>query len=239
MNLRSLVGAFGYFSVLPIPRASVGEPNQDIFGFLPFVGIAVGAAAGGAAYAIAVAGMNSIAVAVAFGLSIGLTGALHADGFLDACDGLLAQVPPARRLEILKDPRTGSFAIACFAIVCSLWIAALVQIAPARLPWAAAYAAGTARLAAVLNAFRFPYSRGGRVSRPALALALIALVALSLMLSTRAWVVIPCIAAFSLAGGKWAAGRLGGNVVGDVYGALIFAGEPLALALSAFALEFS
>lgn len=237
--MRSLLAAFGYFSILPIPRTIAAEPNQDIFGFLPLVGIAVGALAGSAAYGVAALGMNAIAVAVAFGLSIVLTGALHADGFLDACDGLFAQVAPARRLEILKDPRTGSFAVACFAVVCTLWIAALAQIAPARLPWAVAFAAGTARLSAVLNAFRFPYHRGGRVSPLALALSLAALVALSLALGRLTWVVIPCVAAFSLIAGAWAARRLGGNLVGDVYGALIFAGEPLALALSAFAIELA
>jgi adenosylcobinamide-GDP ribazoletransferase len=38
-----------------------------------------------------------------------LTGGLHLDGLADCCDGLMAPVPPARRLEILRDPRLGAF----------------------------------------------------------------------------------------------------------------------------------
>ncbi|RPJ39275.1 MAG: adenosylcobinamide-GDP ribazoletransferase [Chloroflexi bacterium] len=39
----------------------------------------------------------------------GLTGGLHLDGLADCCDGLLAAVSSERRLEIMKDPRLGTF----------------------------------------------------------------------------------------------------------------------------------
>ena len=38
-----------------------------------------------------------------------LTGGLHLDGLADCCDGLLATTSRERRLEILRDPRVGSF----------------------------------------------------------------------------------------------------------------------------------
>lgn len=41
-----------------------------------------------------------------------LTGALHLDGFLDACDGLLGGFTPERRLEIMHDERRGAYALA-------------------------------------------------------------------------------------------------------------------------------
>jgi len=41
-----------------------------------------------------------------------LTGALHLDGFLDACDGLLGGFTPERRLEIMRDERRGAYALA-------------------------------------------------------------------------------------------------------------------------------
>jgi adenosylcobinamide-GDP ribazoletransferase len=40
------------------------------------------------------------------------TGALHFDGFLDSCDGLFGYRTPERRLEIMRDSRVGSFAVA-------------------------------------------------------------------------------------------------------------------------------
>jgi adenosylcobinamide-GDP ribazoletransferase len=38
-----------------------------------------------------------------------LTGGLHLDGLADCCDGLLATTSRERRLEILRDPRLGTF----------------------------------------------------------------------------------------------------------------------------------
>lgn len=38
-----------------------------------------------------------------------VTGGLHLDGLADCCDGLLATTSRERRLEILRDPRVGSF----------------------------------------------------------------------------------------------------------------------------------
>lgn len=40
---------------------------------------------------------------------VALTGGLHLDGLADCCDGLLATTSVERRLEILRDPRVGSF----------------------------------------------------------------------------------------------------------------------------------
>jgi adenosylcobinamide-GDP ribazoletransferase len=41
-----------------------------------------------------------------------LTGALHLDGFLDACDGLLGGFTPEQRMTIMRDERVGAYALA-------------------------------------------------------------------------------------------------------------------------------
>jgi adenosylcobinamide-GDP ribazoletransferase len=41
-----------------------------------------------------------------------MTGALHLDGFFDACDGLLGGHTPESRLEIMHDERVGAFGLA-------------------------------------------------------------------------------------------------------------------------------
>jgi adenosylcobinamide-GDP ribazoletransferase len=38
-----------------------------------------------------------------------LTGMLHLDGWADCCDALVAPLSRERRLEVMKDPRLGSF----------------------------------------------------------------------------------------------------------------------------------
>jgi adenosylcobinamide-GDP ribazoletransferase len=40
-----------------------------------------------------------------------ITGALHVDGFLDACDGLWGGRNPEERLRIMRDERVGAFAV--------------------------------------------------------------------------------------------------------------------------------
>ena len=42
---------------------------------------------------------------------IGLTGALHVDGFCDLCDGLFGGQTAEERLRIMKDPHLGTFGL--------------------------------------------------------------------------------------------------------------------------------
>lgn len=49
-----------------------------------------------------------------------VTGGIHMDGFLDTMDAISSYQPRERRLEILKDPHTGAFAI----ISCGLYLVA-------------------------------------------------------------------------------------------------------------------
>jgi cobalamin synthase len=96
--------------------------------------VIVGGLAGGAAQLVATFAPHAIVVAVAFGLSVALTGAIHVDGFLDTCDAAFSGASPERRREILKDPHHGSFAIAYFAVAAVLWLAALWSLP---VPWLA------------------------------------------------------------------------------------------------------
>jgi adenosylcobinamide-GDP ribazoletransferase len=60
-----------------------------------------------------------------------LTGGLHLDGLADCCDGLLASTSVERRLEIMKDPRVGTFAVVGLALVLFLKAAALASLGSA------------------------------------------------------------------------------------------------------------
>lgn len=178
-----------------------------------------------------------LGAAAVFALSIALTGALHVDGFLDTADAVFAPVPAARRLEILKDPRRGSFAIAAFAVAAALWLAALATLPAARYPAAVALAAGCARFGAVANALVFPYGRPAsrppafarRPSPAILALAVLALTACSFAAGPWAWTLVVASPAAGLAAGAWLARRFGGGLVGDHYGFAIVALEVAAL----------
>jgi cobalamin 5'-phosphate synthase/cobalamin synthase len=176
---------------------------------------------------------------------IALTGGLHLDGFGDACDGVLATVEPARRLEIMKDSRAGSWAVIGLALLLlGKWIAirdllpnpVLLMLPPVIGRWAM-----------VLAIWGFPYARkeghGGQEgqkrqegqsgiggyfragfgSRQLVIATILALVAALPAAMIGGWialaaVLIAPVTVFSV--GRWIAPRLGGGLTGDVYGAL-------------------
>lgn len=196
---------------------------------MPLVGAVVGALAGGVDVAAAHVLPHAVAAALALGTLAILTGGIHLDGFLDACDALFASVPPERRLEILKDPRHGTFAVVGMFVAGIVWYAALAALAPARAPLLLAFACALARAAAVPNAFRFPYALGGAVTRAfaarpsagALAATFVVLLAVAFAVWPPLVVSIPLAVAASLLLGAWCARRLGGGLVGDAYGFVI------------------
>jgi adenosylcobinamide-GDP ribazoletransferase len=227
-----LGAAAAHFSILPV-RPSAGPPGPGALAALPIVGVALGAAAGGAGALAARAVSPPLGGVVAFGTLALLTGAIHLDGFLDGCDAFFASVPPARRLEILKDPRDGSFAVAGMFVMGGVAVAALAAIPPKRLPASLAFAAGLARAASVTGAFVFPGagSRGERThfnrSVPVVLALTSTLVALALAIGRvdrRAALGVPAAIALALACERWICGRLGG-LVGDAYGFTIVVTE--------------
>jgi cobalamin synthase len=145
---------------------------------------------------------------VAFGTLACLTGAIHLDGFLDGCDAFFASVPPERRLEILKDPRHGTFAVVGMFVTGSVAVAALAAIPPRRLPTSLAFAAALARAASVTGAFVFPgaggrgdatHFRGGLPTGIALTTTFVALALAGRPIDRRSVLAVPMALALALA----------------------------------------
>ncbi|MCZ7544730.1 MAG: adenosylcobinamide-GDP ribazoletransferase [Anaerolineae bacterium] len=219
--------AFAFLTVLPVGSPEGGQPGRA-FAYFPLVGLAIGLAVGLVASVMALP--PGVTAFLALAVWVALTGGLHLDGFGDACDGLFAAVAPARRLEIMKDARAGSWAVVGLALLLlGKWSAlgavtplllvlpagdgalgddgggvCLSLCAPLRdwglLPRGAGPGAGRGG-----DADRARCRRGGGRARAGWAAAL------------AAAAVGPLVA---LLAGRWAAGRLGGGLTGDVYGAL-------------------
>jgi adenosylcobinamide-GDP ribazoletransferase len=166
-----------------------------------------------------------------------ITGGLHLDGFGDACDGLLATTSPEQRLEIMKDPRTGSWAVVGLVL---LLLGKWVLITPVEPRWLLAPPV-VARWAMVLAAYHFPYARTtgiggyfrdglGRAQWLAAGLTTALLLILAAGLIEPGLLVLGLIPVLTVAlFGRWAAARLGGALTGDVYGAIGELSELLAL----------
>ncbi|MBE0697300.1 MAG: adenosylcobinamide-GDP ribazoletransferase, partial [Anaerolineaceae bacterium] len=93
-----------------------------------------------------------------------LTGGLHLDGLADCCDGLLAAVTPERRLEIMRDPRLGTFGGAGLILFLLLKVSAIMAVPLQVFDWKPLLPLLIAPVAArwlILLAARQPMARPG------------------------------------------------------------------------------
>lgn len=62
-----------------------------------------------------------------------ITGGLHLDGFADTCDGLFGGNTIEKRLEIMRDSRSGSYGVICLICTVGLKYLCLVSIDPGKI----------------------------------------------------------------------------------------------------------
>ena len=118
----------------------------------PLVGTLVGAFAGIAFCLAFLVFPVALAVVLAIGATLLVTGALHEDGFADACDGLGGGATRERALEIMRDPRLGTYGAAGLGLVLAAKVLALAAAPAAVIPWlfVAGHAASRASMALAL-----------------------------------------------------------------------------------------
>jgi adenosylcobinamide-GDP ribazoletransferase len=160
-------------------------------------------------------------------LWLGLTGGLHADGLMDTCDAVFVHAPPARRLEIMRDPHAGAFGVIGIACVIALKIAALDGLPGGIRPQTLVLAPGLGRWSIAFVSTVFAYGRPSGLgaplkaaaSRPALARASL----LPALVCLVFWPLGPILGAVAVATawllGRWLM-RLLPGLTGDCYGAI-------------------
>lgn len=114
MNLiGSFVIAFSMYSKIPMPQMEwTKERMKYAMCFFPLIGIVIGALLSGFGHLSAAVSLSETARAcIGTALPLLITGGIHMDGFLDVVDARSSYQPRERKLEILKDPHTGAFAI--------------------------------------------------------------------------------------------------------------------------------
>ncbi len=97
------------------PFGGARPPNATTLDWFPVVGACLGLALGGLWWAATRAWPSPVAAALIVAADLVLTGMLHFDGLIDSADGLLAPLTPARRLEVMADPRAGAFGVTAAA----------------------------------------------------------------------------------------------------------------------------
>jgi adenosylcobinamide-GDP ribazoletransferase len=109
--MRGLRDAVAFLTRLPVGArgALTDQRLARAAAWFPVVGLAVGAAVGGVRLLADLALPAGPSTILALGAGILMTGALHEDGLADTVDGLGAHVSRHQRLEILRDPRVGTY----------------------------------------------------------------------------------------------------------------------------------
>lgn len=227
--------AWSFLTVLPAPGQKMATSEEFVRSrvWYPAVGLVLGlllaATAVGLCSVGCPAGLRGV---VLLAVALFSTGFLHFDGLLDSADALLAPRTPERRLEILKDVHMGSFAFG----VGGLWFLGTVQILSMEPSWRFLLVLPVlSRGAFLAPIYLFPYARPVDASslaresrnlswRWAIPLATVAPAVW--LFPIEAGVVV----ATQLVVAKWAAGKLGGGITGDIYGAVLCLSETAALA---------
>jgi adenosylcobinamide-GDP ribazoletransferase len=223
--INDLRTAFSFLTILPVGFAENPQPGRS-FAYFPLVGRVIGVILFACAWLLRTT--PEIQAFILLMLWVVLTGGLHLDGFADSCDGLLATTESTRRLEIMKDPRVGSWAlIGVVLLLLGKW-SALQSIDPAAL----LIAPVLGRWGMVLAAYGFPYARTNGVGAyfrnglgrsqvivaSVMSIVIVTIVAFATQPQIMLVIFLPAVIVYLI--GKWAAARLGGGLTGDVYGAL-------------------
>jgi len=111
--MKSFLTALAFLTVFPIqfrqsPSATVVVQSRFWY---PIIGLLLGLVLGGWTEMVSRLGEPLLQAFFILLAWIGLTGALHVDGFCDLSDGLFGGRTPEDRLRIMKDPHLGTFGL--------------------------------------------------------------------------------------------------------------------------------
>ena len=227
MSNRTLRSAMAFLTVLPV-AASEGGPGERLGrAYFPAIGAVVGLAAAGVFVFMSSFSTPWLAAVAATATLALLTGALHLDGLADSADGLFGGGDVARRLEVMRDPRLGSFGTVAIALVLLGEVAAIASISPGRAVAALVIAGALSRLAMLAAITLVPYVRASGLGIAArdsshrgfdLALGSAFALVACLLDWPRALLALCLVAPSATMVAALARRRLGG-ATGDVYGA--------------------
>ncbi|MBQ0041903.1 MAG: adenosylcobinamide-GDP ribazoletransferase [Lachnospiraceae bacterium] len=128
--VRNLIVAFSLYSQIPMPRFEWQEEDmKHNMVFLPWIGAVIGLVSFGLSHVLGLIELPLICQMALYSLlPLIITGGFHVDGFMDVQDAIRSYKSREEKLEILKDPHIGAFAVIRMGIYALIWIASLSQI---------------------------------------------------------------------------------------------------------------
>lgn len=131
----SFVIAFSMYSRIPMPQVEwTKERMKYAMCFFPLIGAVIGLLQMGVrlfsdGFEFPILGQLFPVV-----LPILITGGIHMDGLLDVIDARSSHMDTEKKLEILKDPHTGAFAIIGCGVYLLLYVTAFWEMKPGMIP---------------------------------------------------------------------------------------------------------
>lgn len=227
LHLRDPLRALVLLTRLPVPGADGARAASSAWAW-PIAGLIVGGLAGSVAWLALLAGLTpAMAAGLVLGASMVMTGALHEDGLADCADGFWGGHTAERRLEIMKDSRSGAYGVLALILVTGLKWLALTELVEAGALWTAALlpsALSRGAMAGVMASLPFAREDGlaRHVGKPPPTAAAVAFVGAATFAAAAAG--ITGVAAVIASGGaamvvtRLARAKIGGQT-GDVLGA--------------------
>jgi adenosylcobinamide-GDP ribazoletransferase len=238
--LNDLTEGVALLTRLPVPDHAP-RGGSSAWGW-PLVGAGLGAICAAVGLAATAAGVPAeVAAGLVLAAQAMLTGGLHEDGLADTADGLFGGRTPARRLEIMKDSRVGSYGVLALVIVTLCrWSALTALVAGGALLPALVAAGALSRAPMAMVMALLPNARGNGFShatgRPPVAVALAAVgLALGVAVATTGFAGL-AMATAAILTALWVAqtarARIGGQT-GDILGATQQLAEVAVLSVAA------
>jgi len=136
MNLLgSLVIAFSMYSHIPMPQVEwTKERMKYAMCFFPLIGAVIGLLELALWFLCGALDFPYFRKILPVALPVLVTGGIHMDGFLDVIDARASHGDREKKLEILKDPHTGAFAIIGCGVYFILYLAAFLEMGPDLIP---------------------------------------------------------------------------------------------------------
>lgn len=116
--MKKIIYALRFMTVIPIPwkeKEDMAEVARSI-AFFPLVGLIIGLSNLAVYFLCELAFSPFLSAVIVLVWWIFITGGLHLDGLADTADGVWGGTTAERRLEIMKDSRTGVFGV--LALIC-------------------------------------------------------------------------------------------------------------------------
>ncbi len=234
--LHALGLAIQYFSRIPLRltlRYEEETMKRTIF-FLPFIGWLLGAILYLFYYYSHLYFPVSLFSVLLVVFLLWLTGALHADGWMDVFDGIGSSQSKEKMLNIMKDSRVGAMGVVGFVALFALKVFAMAELLPSTLVKEALIITPVlARWGVLLAVVLFPYARDKGLGKqykewfkwPVLLLATLWVLP-AFWLSPYGLLMLIVSFIFTILSGYYFTKKLDG-LTGDVYGWMIEGAEGL------------